>query len=196
MVHLRENILFYSWKNEFYNFVIIEECYVLYTSFFNSHIFKNRTFFWIILSESRGINFERFAYRIISIASILYSIYSCIQTIFPVQCIAISFFYCKKIILQICILRRKRVLRMIASASSVEKDQCSKMAGKLFRSSEAFRNARDAWPSFSTDFQGISLWFYLHPSKAGFLESRRRALDFDETISNPYTVIPLFLLSF
>lgn len=72
MVHLRENILFYSWKNEFYNFVIIEECYVLYTSFFNSHIFKNRTFFWIILSESRGINFERFAYRIISIASILY----------------------------------------------------------------------------------------------------------------------------
>lgn len=67
----KKYIILFS-KKWILQFAIIEECYVLYTSFFNSHIFKNRTFFWIILLESRGINFERFAYRIISIASILY----------------------------------------------------------------------------------------------------------------------------
>lgn len=67
----------------------------LYLSFFNSHnpFFKDWTSFWIILLESRGINFERFAYRIISIASILQ--YRLSKQFLP--CTVISFFIARKL---------------------------------------------------------------------------------------------------
>lgn len=67
----------------------------LYLSFFNSHnpFFKDWTSFWIILLESREINFERFAYRIISIASILQ--YRLSKQFLP--CTVISFFIARKL---------------------------------------------------------------------------------------------------